>query len=109
MVENLAATLRELGVGDAQIGEVAAIAESVRARCGDAVASKLVVPRDSAPPSVPAELSVVLDPQKALHTRYGARSECLFLLRPDGHVGYRAQPADLGPLLAYLDGVFTPR
>ncbi len=30
VVENLAATLRELGVGDAQIGQVAAIAESVR-------------------------------------------------------------------------------
>ena len=30
VVENLGATLRELGVGDAQIGQVAAIAESVR-------------------------------------------------------------------------------
>ncbi len=30
VVENLAATLRELGVGDAQIAEVARIAESVR-------------------------------------------------------------------------------
>lgn len=30
VVENLAATLKELGVGDAEIGEVAKIAESVR-------------------------------------------------------------------------------
>lgn len=30
VVENLAATLKELGVGDAHIGEVAKIAESVR-------------------------------------------------------------------------------
>jgi hemoglobin len=30
VVENLAATLRELGVGDSDIGEVAKIAESVR-------------------------------------------------------------------------------
>lgn len=30
VVENLAATLKELGVGDAEIGEVANIAESVR-------------------------------------------------------------------------------
>jgi hemoglobin len=30
VVENLAATLKELGVGDAQIGEVAKVAESVR-------------------------------------------------------------------------------
>ncbi|MBL8769738.1 MAG: group 1 truncated hemoglobin [Phenylobacterium sp.] len=30
VVENLAATLRELGVGDGEIGEVAAIAETVR-------------------------------------------------------------------------------
>lgn len=31
VVENLAATLKELGVGDAEIAEVAAIAESTRA------------------------------------------------------------------------------
>lgn len=31
VVEDLAATLKELGVGDAQIGEIAKIAESVRA------------------------------------------------------------------------------
>lgn len=30
VVENLAATLKELGVGDAEIGEVAVIADSVR-------------------------------------------------------------------------------
>ncbi|CAN5909061.1 FAD-dependent monooxygenase [soil metagenome] len=37
-----------------------------------------------------------------LHRRFEARSPSLYLIRPDGHVGYRATPPDAGRLDFYL-------
>jgi Arc/MetJ family transcription regulator len=37
-----------------------------------------------------------------LHRRYGARYECLYLVRPDGFIAFRAQPATAEPLEAFL-------
>jgi hypothetical protein len=50
--------------------------------------------------------TVVLDPELALHHRYGAEEECLYLIRPDGYVGYRSQPADRAALAGYLARLF---
>ena len=50
---------------------------------------------------------IVRDPQQTLHRRYGAETECLYLIRPDGYVGYRSQPATLSRLRQYLDQLFS--
>lgn len=60
----------------------------------------------------PAALSdfeghVLLDPDAILHRRFGAGSECLYLVRPDGYVGYRSQPADEDKLFDYLNLIFA--
>jgi hypothetical protein len=47
---------------------------------------------------------VLIDPAGALHSRYGASSECLYLIRPDGHIGFRCQPADEEALASHLAG-----
>ncbi len=39
-----------------------------------------------------------------LHHRYGARSACLYVVRPDGYIGFRSQPPDPEALKSY----FTP-
>ncbi|MBI2824888.1 MAG: FAD-dependent monooxygenase [Planctomycetia bacterium] len=44
-----------------------------------------------------------LDSDLAMHKRYGAGARTLYLIRPDGYVGYRSQPAELAGLLAHLD------
>jgi len=44
-----------------------------------------------------------LDIDGALHEAHHARHATLILVRPDGYIGYRAQPADGNALLAYLD------
>lgn len=49
---------------------------------------------------------VILDADGALHRRYGAKPESLYLLRPDGYIGYRSQPADRYKLAAYLQRIF---
>lgn len=37
-------------------------------------------------------LEVVHDPRLQAHDRYGAKGQCMYLIRPDGYVAYRAQP-----------------
>lgn len=51
--------------------------------------------------------AALLDPGGASHARYGAEGECLYLIRPDGYVGYRALPPLWEPLKEYLGRVFA--
>lgn len=88
---------------------LASIAETVSARWGGQVQVHLVVPLSERPAALGAGAPVLLDPEGDLHRAYGARGECLYLLRPDGHVGFRAQPARLAALEAYLATVLLER
>lgn len=55
------------------------------------------------PPTCP----LLLDPGGVLHRRYTAYRDSVFLIRPDGYVGYRGQPADPEPLMRYLGQLFV--
>jgi 2-polyprenyl-6-methoxyphenol hydroxylase-like FAD-dependent oxidoreductase len=72
---------------------LASIAQRVRDRWDAHVAVWIVVPRRAPPPQLANMEDVLLDPKSYLHRRYGAGSECLYLIRPDGYVGFRSQPA----------------
>jgi 2-polyprenyl-6-methoxyphenol hydroxylase-like FAD-dependent oxidoreductase len=80
---------------------LAAIARRVGERRSPGIDAWIVVPRAERPREL-AEERVVLDPQGALHACFGAGAECLYLVRPDGYVGFRSQPADGEALEAYL-------
>jgi 2-polyprenyl-6-methoxyphenol hydroxylase-like FAD-dependent oxidoreductase len=84
-----------------------AIAADVERRLGAHVHAHVVVPRAERPSALGASRSVVLDTEGDLHRAYGATSECLYLVRPDGYVGFRSQPADGAALDRHLDIVFT--
>jgi 2-polyprenyl-6-methoxyphenol hydroxylase-like FAD-dependent oxidoreductase len=86
---------------------LASIATRVRDRYGEAVAVHVVVPRAERPSKLDWAGSLLLDPEEDLTHRYGADAECLYLIRPDLYVGYRAQPADEVSLLDYLSRVFA--
>jgi hypothetical protein len=47
------------------------------------------------------------DPSGALHRRFGALRESLYLVRPDRYIAYRSQPADEAHLWAYLETIFS--
>ena len=50
---------------------------------------------------------VILDPERSLHYRYGAETECLYLIRPDGYVAYRSEPATASAFDDYLARIFS--
>ncbi len=86
--------------GLAHLGRIAAEVEHDH---GEHIAVHLVAGREDAAWSG----SVLPDPARTLHARYGAAAECLYLVRPDGYVGYRAQPADAKKLARYLGRVLV--
>jgi 2-polyprenyl-6-methoxyphenol hydroxylase-like FAD-dependent oxidoreductase len=45
---------------------------------------------------------LLVDARGALHYRFGAGAACLYLVRPDGYVGFRARPLDVPRLEAEL-------
>lgn len=82
--------------------------EEVRRRFGDRVAVHVVFSGEEVPEIAEDHGSMLLDPGGACHRRYGARGGCLYLMRPDGYVGFRAQPEAPGALLAYLGRLYEP-
>lgn len=88
-------------------GRLVDLADEIGQRHGDVVEPVLVVPTAERPAALSGTPHrVVLDADRALHRRYGARSECLYLIRPDGYIAYRNLPADRGKLRGYLRRVF---
>ena len=51
---------------------------------------------------------ILLDPDFELHGHYGAGAEMLYLVRPDGYIGFRSRPAREEWLVSYLNTVFGP-
>lgn len=80
-------------------------ARDVVQRAGDLVRPYVVVPLKARPAPLHWDGPVLLDPHFAVHHRYGATAECLYLIRPDGYVGFRAQPAQADALMAHLDAL----
>ena len=82
---------------------MSAVAKTLRV-FGEDVQTHAIVPRTE----VPAELlveSVLLDPDGNAHNAYGAGAECLYVIRPDGHVGYRSQPIQPEGVLEHLQSI----
>jgi 2-polyprenyl-6-methoxyphenol hydroxylase-like FAD-dependent oxidoreductase len=55
---------------------------------------------------LPPVASTHVDPGLRMHAAFGAASTSFVLVRPDGYVAYRNQPADLGKLRTYMRSVF---
>jgi hypothetical protein len=79
----------------------------VRGRYADRIAAHVVAHLGRRPEGLRWDGPLLLDGDGSLHHRFGARAECLYLIRPDGYVGYRAQPADPAKLQAYLEWLFV--
>lgn len=62
----------------------------------------LVTPSIDVQRNLQGACTVLLDSQGTLHRRLGAQTTTLYLLRPDGYIGYRSQPAQTESLYHYM-------
>jgi hypothetical protein len=82
------------------------IASWVESQLGDKVRPYIIVADDDKPASLDTNGAVLLDPERELHQTYGAGAESLYLIRPDGYIGFRSQPVEKEALLQYLSQLF---
>ncbi len=66
----------------------------------------VIVDGASVPDEFTAEPGVLLDTEGAAHHRYQADLPILYLIRPDGYIGFRSRPADQTALTTYLTRIF---
>jgi 2-polyprenyl-6-methoxyphenol hydroxylase-like FAD-dependent oxidoreductase len=50
-----------------------------------------------------ADGSVLMDREHMAHEKYGVKAACIYLVRPDGHVGFRGPAGSAGELTEYLN------
>jgi 2-polyprenyl-6-methoxyphenol hydroxylase-like FAD-dependent oxidoreductase len=77
------------------VAELGKISAAVESRFPQLVASHTIAREPSAGVSL-------TDGVLAVHRRYAAAAPTLYLIRPDGYVSYRSQPAEASGLLAHL-------
>jgi 2-polyprenyl-6-methoxyphenol hydroxylase-like FAD-dependent oxidoreductase len=88
---------------------LANLGATVRARFGDLVSEHLVLAPGHVEGRSDGLGAILTDPTGELHERYGASGPSAYLIRPDGYVGFRSQPADEGHLLEHLGSYLIPR
>jgi hypothetical protein len=83
------------------------IAQNVQRVFPEVVRALVIVPDDERPLELPADIRVVADPGAKLHKAFTAEAECAFLIRPDGYVAFRCQPADASKVMNFLEDIFV--
>jgi 2-polyprenyl-6-methoxyphenol hydroxylase-like FAD-dependent oxidoreductase len=84
------------------LSELDRMAERIGKSCTDLVRTHLIVHSESSPAGSFAATHVWLDPAGAVAKMLGARDSAVALVRPDGYLGLRGQPAALEPLVAHM-------
>ncbi len=49
---------------------------------------------------------VIVDNDSGMHARYAVTSDCAYLIRPDGYIGFRTHPVVPDAMLGYLTNLF---
>ena len=91
------------------LAELDALAATVTRTYGDAIRVCIALPPDvDGEDHGNGQAFRVRDIEGALHRRYGAAGARLYLVRPDGYVGFRSEPPSREGLFRHLARVFTP-
>ncbi len=86
----------------ADVADLASIGQRLREASGELVRAYLIVGPQDATSVLADDLILLRDPEHGTHTTYGASSSCLYLVRPDGYIGFRSGTADESKLIDYL-------
>jgi 2-polyprenyl-6-methoxyphenol hydroxylase-like FAD-dependent oxidoreductase len=87
------------------ISELAGIGRQLREATGGLIRCWLITGSqgaDNADGPIPDDLIVLRDPDHGAHHSYGANTACLYLVRPDGYVGFRSRVASEAKLVDYV-------
>lgn len=97
------------GVAPTELGylNLEGVSQALTERYSGLVRVVVVTPHNTPPSQLRWDGEVLLDTDQGLHRRYAARSECVYVLRPDGIIGYRGQPTHGEHLLGWLARVFV--
>jgi len=91
---------------DMEFDELRKIYNSIESEYKDVIGVHLIAGSDELPPDFIKMKSVWRDEGLLMHRDFGAAKSSLYLIRPDGYIGFRDQPANLGDLLEYLPVIF---
>ncbi len=83
------------------------IMERIRKDYSEFVRAVVISADDKVPPPIALEQLYLLDKDGSLHHKYGAAHSCLYLIRPDGYVGFRSQPVDIAQLQKYFEKAYA--
>ena len=90
----------------ASLQQLGKLANLVNEHYDELVQVYLVVADTQFPARMPTGIPVLLDRKKVMHRRYGAGAESLYLVRPDGYIGYRGQPSAADHFWSYMRTIF---
>lgn len=88
------------------VAQLLKIAADTQRAFPDLFNAHLILKADAGMPalgSIPSSVATWVDTEGRLHQHLGATDRALFVVRPDGYIGFRNQPADAGGLEKYLD------
>jgi len=85
-----------------EVREALSIESQCQARLGDWVKTAIISDRQ-APEMLRSQENVHLDARLSAHQAYGvSKAQALYLVRPDGYIGFRSTPLSAEALAAYL-------
>ena len=81
-------------------------AKAITDKYGQYIRVHFVVTGEELPVALSKDFDVLFDGDQSFHHGYGAASQCLYLVRPDGYLGFRSHPIDLPHLLEHMQSIF---
>jgi hypothetical protein len=94
--------------GSGAVPQLLKTAEESKQAFPDVLSPHLILRAGDSSPVV-SDLPIWLDAEKQVHQRLGVTGPALVLVRPDGYIGYRCQPANPAKLSSYLGRVLVRR
>ncbi|MGE0369839.1 MAG: FAD-dependent monooxygenase [Candidatus Dadabacteria bacterium] len=92
---------------DMELDELRNIHDSIAVKYEGVMAVHVIAGPRGVPDDFKHMSSVWTDGDLRMHKDFGAARASLYLVRPDGYVGFRNQPASLEDLDEYLPGIFV--
>jgi len=90
---------------DMEIQELSKIVEVIK-EYGSLIETHLIIGTQEVPDGLPQVSFTWIDNDHSMHKDFGAAKASLYLIRPDGYIAFRNQPASASDLMEYLSTIF---